>query len=122
MYRILIVAREEPLRALVRLSLAGVRAEVRCVATLDELPEAGQGGFDLALFVGVGSFLSGGDPVRRLRPAGERRPVIHVLAWQQTEQLVLGLLEYGVDQYMTFPVNLNRLRIKVSEALRGVRR
>ena len=54
---------------------------------------------------------------RTLRPAGLGRPLVYVVAWQQAEQTVLSLLECGVDQYMTFPVSLQRLRTKIANAL-----
>ena len=57
------------------------------------------------------------DVVRTLRPAGLGRPLVYVVAWQQAEQTVLSLLECGVDQYMTFPVSLQRLRTKIANAL-----
>jgi DNA-binding response OmpR family regulator len=40
-----------------------------------------------------------------------------VIAWQQAEQTVLSLLEEGVDQYMTFPICVNRLRSKILSLL-----
>ena len=55
--------------------------------------------------------------VRLLRPPGLRRPLVYVVAWQQAEQSVLSLLECGVDQYLTFPVSLQRLRTKVANEL-----
>ena len=39
------------------------------------------------------------------------------MAWQQAKQSVLSLLECGVDQYLTFPVSLQRLRTKVANEL-----
>ena len=51
------------------------------------------------------------------RRNGLRRPVVYVVAWQHSEQTVLSLLENGADQYMTFPVNLQRLRGKVADEL-----
>ena len=57
------------------------------------------------------------DVVRLLRPPGLRRPLVYVVAWQQAEQSVLSLLECGVDQYLTFPVSLQRLRTKVANEL-----
>ena len=45
--------------------------------------------------------------------AAMRRPEIYVISWQHSEQTVLGLLEGGVDQYMTFPLSLRRLCLKV---------
>ena len=55
--------------------------------------------------------------VRILRPPGLRKPLVYVVAWQQAEQSVLSLLECGVDQYLTFPVSLQRLRMKVANDL-----
>ncbi len=46
-----------------------------------------------------------------------RRPRIFFVAWQHSEHAVLSVLDGGVDQYMTFPVNLQRLRLKVAECL-----
>lgn len=60
---------------------------------------------------------SGRDVVRILRPPGLRKPLVYVVAWQQAEQSVLSLLECGVDQYLTFPVSLQRLRMKVANDL-----
>ena len=40
--------------------------------------------------------------------------VEYVVSWQQSEQTVLSLLECGVNQYLTFPVSLQRLRAKVA--------
>ena len=45
-----------------------------------------------------------------VRPAGLRRPLFYVVSWLQSEQAVLSLLECGVDQYMAFPLSLQRLR------------
>ena len=57
------------------------------------------------------------DVVRGVRPAGLRRPLFYVVSWLQSEQAVLSLLECGVDQYMAFPLSLQRLRGKVSNDL-----
>ena len=73
--------------------------------------------FDLVVVVGTSAFFTGCDVVRTLRPAGLGRPLVYVVAWQQAEQTVLSLLECGVDQYMTFPVSLQRLRTKIANAL-----
>ena len=61
--------------------------------------------------------LCGRDVVRGVRPAGLRRPLFYVVSWLQSEQAVLSLLECGVDQYMAFPLSLQRLRGKVSNDL-----
>ncbi len=118
MYRILIVSDDLFLREMIRLTLSGLNAEVRCVETGDALWRlTHRVVFDLVVLLGSKPFLCRDDAVRRLRPEGLRRPLIYVLTWQQSEQTVLGLLECGADQYFTFPINLQRLRVKVANEL-----
>ncbi len=119
MHRILVVSENAFLRHLVLLSLSDLDVELRAAEGVDAM----QGlcrtvGFDLVILLTATPFLCGRDVVHTLRPAGLRRPLVYVLSWQQSEQVVLGLLECGVDQYMTFPVSLNRLRGKVVNELR----
>lgn len=120
MHRILIVSDDAFLRDMIRLSLADLHAEVHCAddtAAMERLCRRVL--FDLVIVLRVAPFLCGTDVVRRVRPEGLRRPQFYVIAWQQAEQTVLSLLESGVDQYMTFPVSLQRLRRKVADALTG---
>ena len=107
MNRILIVSDDVFMRDMVRLSLIDMRTEVRCAADAD----------DLVIVLHVAPFLCGRDVVRGVRPAGLRRPLFYVVSWLQSEQAVLSLLECGVDQYMAFPLSLQRLRGKVSNDL-----
>ncbi len=116
--RILIVAEDAFVRDVVRLSLVGLGAEVRCTSGCEGMrASCRRATFDLIIVLQAAMFLCGGNPVREVRPAGLRHPAIYVLSWQQAEQTVLSLLEAGVDQYMTFPVNLQRLRRKVADEL-----
>lgn len=74
--------------------------------------------FDLVIVVGTSLFFSGcdvGPASCVLRDCGGRWST----SWrgQQAEQSVLSLLECGVDQYLTFPVSLQRLRTKVANEL-----
>jgi len=116
--RILIVAEDAFVRDLIRLSLVGLGAEVRCVTDCEGMRAlCRRVTFDLIIVMQASMFLCGGNPVREMRPAGLRHPVVYVLSWQQAEQTVLSLLEAGVDQYMTFPVSLQRLRRKVADEL-----
>lgn len=118
MHRILIVSDDAFLRDLVRLSLLDIEAEVRCASDGKQMQRLCRKVlFDLVIVLRVAPFLCGDNPVRDLRPAGLRRPSFYVVSWQQSEQTVLSLLECGVDQYMTFPVSLQRLRRKVGDFL-----
>ena len=116
--RILILSQDDLLAELVRASLDGIGAEIRRAPDLETLRRlAAVQVFDLVIALHVWPFCCGAEVVRLLRPERLRRPEIYVVSWQQSEQTVLGLLEYGVDQYMTFPLNLMRLRGKVIGAL-----
>lgn len=118
MHRILIVSDDAFLRDLVRLSLLDIEAEVRCASDGKQMQRLCRKVlFDLVIVLRVAPFLCGDNPVRDLRPQGLRRPSFYVVSWQQSEQTVLSLLECGVDQYMTFPVSLQRLRRKVGDFL-----
>lgn len=118
MHRILIVSDDAFLCDLVRLSLADLEAEVHCAADVAGMCEQCRRMlFDLVIVLAAGLFLGGEEPLRTVRPAGLRRPAVYVLAWQQAERTVLSLLEAGVNQYMTFPVSLDRLRHKVADEL-----
>lgn len=118
MHSILIVSNDLFLRDMLRHALRGLQVEVRCVDDAGQmLLLCRQVAFDLVIVTGVAAFLRGDDPMRRLRPPGLRRPALFVLSWQQAEQTVMSLLESGVDQYITFPVGLHRLRAKIADAL-----
>lgn len=118
MHRILIVSDDAFLCDLVRLSLADTGVEVHCTAGAAGLRTMCRRMlFDLIVVLDTGLFLAGGEPVREVRPAGLRRPAVYVLSWQQSEQTVLSLLEEGVNQYLTLPVSLQRLRRKIAEEL-----
>ena len=69
--------------------------------------------FNLILTLDGYPFLNGRDVVRQLRERGAR-PRIYVLSWLHDEQNVLSLLESGVDQYFTLPINVPRLCGKVT--------
>lgn len=118
MHRILIVSDDVFLRDLICLSLVDMQAEIRCAedgAQMERMCRRIL--FDVVLVLQTAPFLCGRDVVRALRPAGLKRPLFYVVAWRQEEQTVLALLESGVDQYMTFPVSLHRLRSKIANEL-----
>ena len=127
MRRIAVISSDKMLERAVVLALecsaaaasAGCRREVEvmplgdcCCATADELCEAAAG-CDKVVILGAAGVVSGGLPAELIRRRDRRRPEIYVVSWQHSEQTVLGLIEGGADQYMTFPVNLRRLCLKV---------
>lgn len=73
-------------------------------------------GCDKVVILGSAGFVSGRLSATGLHDAGgthERRPEIFVISWQHDERTVLGLIDGGVDQYMTFPLSLRRLCVKL---------
>lgn len=114
MYRILIVSEDAFLRNMVAHSLSDLGAELRSAAGTEQMQQmCSRSLYDLVIVLDVGVLLDGRDMMRRLRPEGIRRPQFYVVSWQQSEHTVMSLLESGADQYLTFPVSLQRLRRKV---------
>ena len=71
----------------------------------------------IIIVLSVAPFIDGSEFISRIRTRGKSTPAVYVVAWQQAEQTVLSLLECGVDQYMTFPICMGRLRIKAEAQL-----
>lgn len=72
------------------------------------------GAFDVLLTTFCEPFLDGQDlggtiPGRRIAS-----PAIFVLSWSPSEWRVMSLCESGVDQYMTLPCDMSRLRARIA--------
>ena len=118
MKRVLIAGSDPVLREMIASILADVSAEICVVDNLDcSAKEARQGCFDLVIMLDIAPFFNGSNPVALLRPERLRRPEIFIFAWQHSEQMVLGLLECGISQYLTFPINIRRAKRKICETL-----
>ena len=113
MYRIAIISPDRFLWALLCNSLSLIEAEVACYERWHETLIEQLSNFDLIVTLESYPFLNGCDVARRLRTSGSS-PRIYVLSWLHDEQNVLSLLESGVDQYFTLPVNVPRLCGKVT--------
>lgn len=119
MHRILLVGNHVFQRDVIRYALADFPVEVSCADSLGEMfDDCRRSLFDLVILLDASWFNCGCDLIRKIRPDGLQHPEVYVIAWQQAEQTVLSLLECGVDQYMTFPLSLPRLRAKVNGAIR----
>lgn len=91
--------------------------------SLERAAEACRSGrYDLVLLLMAGELLCRCRGVETIRPRGLKRPRVYVLSWQQSEQIVLSLLEQGVDQYLTLPISLERLRNKIRREITGMER
>ncbi len=69
--------------------------------------------YDVVIVLGVSPLLSGRFSLDKVGRRADIRPKVYVISWQHGEQTVMGLLECGVAQYMTFPLNINRLLLKI---------
>lgn len=98
---------------------AGCRASCTCDVSSSEA-DCRHGRYDCVIVLGMSKFVDGRISVERLRPRGVRRPQIYVLSWHHSERAVLSLLECGVNQYITFPVDLRRLCRKIVGATEPV--
>lgn len=90
-----------------------MEVEVACFERWSEALIEPLSHYNLILTLESYPFLNGADVARRLRRSN-RRPRIYVLSWLHDEQNVLSLLESGVDQYFTLPVNIPRLCSKIT--------
>lgn len=102
------------LRRAVELTLSCAGAEVVLLAGTAESQRRRAAACDAVVVLGAAHFFSGSLSAESLRPRGSRRPEIYVISWQHSEHAVLSLLECGVDQYMTLPLSLGRLRLKLA--------
>lgn len=106
------------MREMVAALLADVAVQVRTADAIAAVERECRGGaFDLVIMLDIAPFFDGSEPLSLLRPKGLRRPELFVLSWQHSEQCVLSLLECGVSQYLTFPLNARRIRRKICETI-----
>lgn len=118
MKRVLVVGSDALLREFTASILADIAVEVRTAETIAEVECECRGGeFDLIIMLDIAPFIDGSAPIATLRPPMLRRPSLFVFAWHHSENVVLSLLESGVSQYVTFPINIRRVRRKICEAL-----
>ena len=97
--------------------VAASRAEVVCCSSIEQLLSAyGSQRADIVIILDIKPFINGEELTSKLRHK-RGKPLIYVVSWQQSEQMVLSLLESGVDQYMTFPICMSRLRGKSQNAM-----
>ena len=71
----------------------------------------------LLIILAIAPLFEGSELITNLRTSLRYRLPIYVISWQQSEHIVLSLLECGIDQYMTFPIGMSRLRYKAIEHL-----
>ena len=99
--------------------VVGVESAERLLLLASELRPS------LIIMLDIAPLRNGRNIASRLRKAWQeqgtqpRRTAIFVVTWQQSEQCVLSLLESGIDQYLTFPISIERLRHKACQQIAG---
>lgn len=114
MGEILIAGRDGFVRDMVAATALRAGLSAVCVASLSEAADdCRRGRYERVVVIGCSTFADGEVAVESLRPRGCRRPEIYVISWHHSERAVLSLLECGVNQYITLPVDLRRLCLKL---------
>lgn len=99
--------------------VGGVASRVVCCQSIEQTVATCQREEpDLVIILSIKPFLNGSGLIAEIRQRDKRRPPIYVVSWQQAENVVLSLLECGVDQYFTFPICIGRLRNKAAAELK----
>lgn len=119
MHEVLIVGEDGFVRDMIAAAANRAGLSAVCVSSAAEaFEDCRSGRYERVLILGSATFADGRVTVENLRPRGAVRPEIYVLSWKHSEQAVLSLLECGVNQYITFPVSLRRLCLKLAGNLR----
>ena len=72
---------------------------------------------DLMIVMGTAAEMCRQEVMEALRTDKTRPTKVFVISWPQSEQMVRSMYRMGVNQYMTLPVSLHRLRRKVIDEL-----
>ncbi|MBR4853684.1 MAG: response regulator [Alistipes sp.] len=123
---IIIYSPQAEARALIGAIVADLGAQVVGVESAERLLSlASELRPSLIIMLDIAPLRNGRNIASRLRKAWQeqgtqpRRTAIFAVTWQQSEQCVLSLLESGIDQYLTFPISIERLRHKACQQIAG---
>ena len=116
--KIVIYSTQSSQATLIAAILACITARIVCCSTPEQVIATCQHEEpDIVIILDIAPFIDGTELLPVIRAIAATRPKIYVIAWHQSEQIVLSLLECGVDQYMTFPICMSRLRMKAEAQL-----
>ena len=116
--KIVIYSTQSSQATLIAAILDGITARIVCCSTPEQTIATCQHEEpDIVIILDIAPFLDGTELLPVIRAIAAARPKIYVIAWHQSEQIVLSLLECGVDQYTTFPICMSRLRMKAEAQL-----
>lgn len=118
MNRVLLVEDDDHLAEGVAFNLRNTGYEVETAssgeAALDTL---GRRAFDVVLLDVMLPGIDGLDVVRRLRRAGNKKPVLIITAKNRADDVIAGL-DAGADDYITKPFDLDQVLARIRGALR----
>lgn len=118
MLRILLVSPTPLYADAISLALQASQVDVRCIDSTQCVIETCQESrFSLIIFLSLAPYFTSMNIVEHLRNNLEAVPPIYVISHSHSQSTILTLLECGVNQYMTFPINIYRLRNKVHTLL-----
>ena len=117
-HKIVIYSTQSSRATLIAAILDGIMARIVCCSTPEQTIATCQHEEpEIVIILDIAPFIDGTELLSLIRATACTRPKIYVIAWHQSEQIVLSLLECGVDQYMTFPICMSRLRMKIEAQL-----
>lgn len=115
---IIIACEEEPLRLILAHALRGLGCRVECVTSHRALmARCSHHHYAIILTSFRAPLIGGSNVATRLRGASSCRSSLFVLAKHPSPSEVVTLLERGVDQVLTLPVSMVRLRRKIEHSL-----
>ncbi len=114
MLNLLIVSPSSFYAEAIELYLQGPEIEINCIDPSQCIVECcQQRNFNLIIFLAMAPYFTSMNIIESLQRQNTKTPQIYVISHSHAQSTILTLLECGVNQYMTFPVNLYRLRDKV---------
>ncbi len=115
----LLIASHNNLRAqTIKITLESPAVNIQIVDSTDCLIEACRTHhIDLIIFLVISPYFTSMNIIEHLKQHLSQPPKTYVIAHSHSQKTILTLLECGVTQYMTFPLNLYRLRNKVFSLL-----
>lgn len=119
MKKILIAVADGILAEILRYSLRNMGTEIDTVSN-EELfvSHLLHNEYAIVLTQFTAPFLNGYDIVKRIKSRSRRKPIIYLISHVSNEALLLSLFDSGVDQYITLPMSITRLKRKLSADLK----
>ncbi len=114
MKRLLIVSSNKFCAHTLTLLLGSPEVEISTITTDECVVEACRNTrFRLIIFLEMAPYFTSMNIITHIRRNTPHPPSIFVISTSHSESDILNLLECGVNQYITLPINIHRLRDKI---------